>query len=114
MGSFRFGFPKAPLLETLIPREPGDIKHRVEIIQASQNDLVKVHKMLKDNKQISMHELLQKSDVSLHEYTNSLKVSQHDTNIVLKCLQAEIFTNGCNPDFLHLKKDKKDSQGIVD
>ena len=112
--SCRFGFPKAPSPKTLIARPPEDEIHKEELIKASRDVLGKVHDALDVNQNISMEELLQKSNVSEQEYLNSLKIARHGKNIVLKRSPTDVLTNGCNQEVLRLWQANIDFQYVID
>ena len=112
----RFGFPKAPSEHTTIARAPADddcestekIANAMEIISTVRCKLSEYENVP------SLCELLEKAGIPRDIYAEALKIAKTGTKIILRRNPADMHTNACNLDLLHMWNANMDFQYIVD
>ena len=111
----RFGFPKAPASKTIICREPDDDENRDIILQSSSAILTTVYDIIdNDVNEMTLDEVLSKANISQETYMNALKITRRCRNVILKRNPADLYTNGCNHEILHLWGANIDFQFVLD
>ena len=115
-GTCRFGIPKSPSPCTLIASEPEDNGERNEKKINAKSVFKKVGKTIAslDTYDISLEDILHKSEISKETYLNALKISQTGNTLVLKRNPNEMHINSYNPDILRIWQANMDIQFILD
>ena len=115
--SCRFGFPKAPAVETVICREPDDSSNSEKVLQNSCDILAKVHEAIEritEEKPMPLAAILEEVEVTADEYMSAVKVTKRGCSVVLKRNPSDAYTNGCNHEILRLWGTNVDFQFVLD
>ena len=67
-----------------------------------------------DTYDVSLEDILHKSEISKETYLNALKISQTENTLVLKRNPNEMHINSYNPDILHIWQANMDIKFILD
>ena len=112
-GHCRFHYPRPPSPVTVVARESNH-SEKSEQLTAS---LLAVRKVLDDNDtacDISLDDLLRKTEISRDTYIQALKICSKSNSIVMKRSPSQCWINTYNPDVLRAWKGNMDIQYILD